>query len=95
MGDSFDEADVRRFIDSIQGKRSLKKFRDSLIGKRIAEVEFIQHSAGVGITLILEDGDYLDLMEAIAAFSVETLRDRYKRVLDAAYDSEFPQRRPR
>lgn len=95
MGDISDLADVQRFMRAREGEATLKKFRDGLIGKRIAEVEYEAHPSGVGVTLILEDGDYLDLMEVQNAYTVETLRERYKRVLEREYYVDFPERRPR
>jgi len=94
MGDISDLADVGRFTRSKEGERVLKKFRDGLVGKRIAEVEYENHPGGVGVTLILEDGDYLDLNEVQVAYEVETLRDRYRRVLDREYYVDFPERKP-
>ena len=93
MGDISDLADVQRFTRSREGERVLRKFRDGLVGKRIAEVEYTHHAAGVGVTLILEDGDYLDLNEVQAAYAVETLRERYKRVLEREYYVDFPERK--
>ena len=94
MGDISDLADVQRFMRAREGDAALKKFRDGLVGKRIAEVEYEAHPSGVGVTLILEDGDYLDLTEVQSAFAIETLRDRYKRVLEREYYIDFPERKP-
>lgn len=95
MGDASDRADVERFMRSPEGKRCMARFRDGLGGKRIVGVDFVNREAGVGVTLLLDGGDYLDLSDTVAAFAVETLRDRYRRVLMREYYRDFPERRPR
>lgn len=93
MGDASDHADVGRFMRTSEGQQVLDRFRDSLVGKTIAGVEFTHNSTGIGIVLTLEDRDLLDLAGAIDAFSVETLRRRYLRILDREYYVDFPGRR--
>lgn len=92
MGDASDHADVGRFMRTPEGKQVLERFTASLAGKTIAGVEFTHNSTGIGIVLTFEDRDLLDLGEAIEAFSVETLRRRYMRILDREYAVDFPQR---
>ena len=94
MGDASDLADVARFTRSPEGKRALEKFQKSVTGKTIVGVSFCELSTGVSITLLLEGGDYLDLTTLEQAFSVESLRDRYKYVLDREYYADFPERKP-
>ncbi len=95
MGDASDHADVGRFMRTPEGQKVLDRFRDGLVGKTIADVEFTHNSTGIGIVLAFEDRDLLDLGEAIETFSVETLRRRYMRVLDREYFVDFPERRGR
>jgi len=92
MGDASDHADVGRFLRSPEGKEALERFRQRLIGKKIADVAFQHSSTGVQITLNFGDKDLLDLKEATRAFSVETLRRRYQRILDREYAVDFPGR---
>ena len=92
MGDGSDHADVNRFMRSKEGKHCLEQFRAGLLGKRIIEVELMHSSTGVTVLLIFDDGDMLDLLETINAFAVETLRERYKMVLDREYYVDFPGR---
>lgn len=94
MGDASDQADVDRFTRSPEGKRCMDKFRAGLVGKRIVGLDFTEYSFGLGITLLLEDGDYLDLHATTEAFSVEAMRDRYQRVLMREYYVDFPERKP-
>lgn len=90
MGDASDHADVRRFLRTTEGQQVLERFRQTLVGKTIADVTFQHQTAGVGIVLTFADLDLLDLEEAIRAFSVETLRRRYQRLLDREYAVDFP-----
>jgi len=92
MGDGSDHADVGRFMRTPEGQQILGRFRDRLIGKTITGVEFTHNSAGVGIMLTFDDRDSLDLAEAIEALTVETLRRRYRLVLDREYYVDFPER---
>ncbi|MBI1318344.1 MAG: hypothetical protein GC168_05250 [Candidatus Hydrogenedens sp.] len=78
---------------SPEGKKVLERFQQGLVGKRIADVQFQHNTAGVGIVLTFDDRDLLDLGEAAEAFSVETLRRRYMRILDREYYVDFPERR--
>lgn len=94
MGDASDQADVERFSRSREGKRCMAKFREGLTGKRIVGVDFSEYSIGVGITLLLDDGDFLDLIDTVHAFSVAALRDRFQHVLLRGYYEDFPDRRP-
>jgi hypothetical protein len=94
MGDASDLADVARFTRSPEGKRALEKFQESVTGKKIVGASFCELSTGVSITLLLEDGDYLDLTTLEQAFSVEVLRDRYRAVLERKYYVDFPERKP-
>ena len=94
MGDASDLADVARFTRSPEGRRALDKFKTSVTGKRIVGANFCELSTGVSITLLLEDGDYLDLSIVEQAFSVESLRQRYARVLEREYYKDFPERKP-
>ncbi|MBI1320214.1 MAG: hypothetical protein GC168_14900 [Candidatus Hydrogenedens sp.] len=91
MGDASDHADVGRFLRTPEGKKVLDRFTESLVGKSIAGVEYTHYSTGIGIVLSFHDRDLLDLAEAIEAFSVETLRRRYQRLLDREYGIDFPQ----
>ena len=94
MGDASDLADVARFTRSPEGQRALEKFKASVTGKRIVNVSVCELSTGVSITLLLEDGDYLDLSIVEQAFSVDSLRQRYPRVLEREYYKDFPERKP-
>jgi len=78
---------------SPEGAKVLERFRQGLVGKRIADVQFQHNTAGVGIVLTFEDRDLLDLGEAVEAFSVDTLRRRYRYILDREYNVDFPHRR--
>lgn len=92
MGDASDHADVGRFLRTPEGKQVLERFRQTLVGKTIADVTFQHQTAGVGIVLTFADLDLLDLEEAIKSFSIETLRRRYGRILDREYAVDFPGR---
>lgn len=94
MGDASDFADVCRFTRSPEGQRALEKFKASVTGKRIVGASFCELSTGVSITLLLEDGDYLDLSIVEQAFAVKSLRDRYRAVLEREYYVDFPDRKP-
>lgn len=94
MGDLSDLADVERFIRCREGQRCLEKFKASVVGKRIVGVDFCNQTHGVDITLLLDGGDYLDLQATVNAFEVDSLRDRYGRVLEREYYVDFPDRKP-
>lgn len=94
MGDASDLADVARFTRSPEGKRALEKFQASVTGKKIVGASFCELSTGVSVTLLLERGDYLDLTVVEQAFSIESLRDRYRGVLEREYYLDFPERKP-
>lgn len=94
MGDMSDFADVGRFTRSPEGRRALDKFAKSVTGKKIVGVRFCELSTGVSVTLLLDGGDHLDITIVEQAFSIESLRDRYRRVLDREYYVDFPERKP-
>lgn len=94
MGDISDLADVGRFSRSREGARCLEAFRSSVVGKRIVGVDACNQADGLALTLLLEGGDFLDLTATVCAFSVDSLRDRYPRVLEREYYIDFPERRP-
>lgn len=94
MGDATDHADVGRFMRSKEGQRALDRFCARLEGKRIERVGLTHNGSGIGIELTLEGGGALDLAETLNAFAVESLRERYARVLDREYSVDFPERRP-
>lgn len=92
MGDASDLADVHRFTRSPEGRRALEKFQKSVTGKTIVGASFCELSTGVSITLLLDGGDYLDVTTLEQSFSIESLRDRYARVLDREYFKDYPER---
>jgi len=92
MGCSSDMADVIRWTRSPEGQRALEQFRQSQLGKVISDVSFCHLSTGVSVTLHFADGGHLDLTIAEQAFSVESLRQRYPRVLEREYYVDFPER---
>lgn len=94
MGDASDYADVGRFLRSPEGQRALEQFRQSQLGKVISEVSFCPLSTGISVTLHYGDGAHLDLTIVEQAFSVESLRDRYRAVLEREYYVDFPDRKP-
>ena len=94
MGCASDMADVIRWTRSPEGQRALEQFRQSQLGKVISDVSFCQLSTGVSVTLHFADGGHLDLTIAEQAFSVESLRQRYPRVLEREYYVDFPERKP-
>ena len=94
MGDASDFADVCRFTRSPEGQRALEKLRAGLVGKTIADVSFCELSTGVSVTLLLDDGNPLDLTIVEQSFAVESLRDRYRAVLEREYYVDFPERKP-
>ncbi len=94
MGDLSDLADVSRFTRSPEGKRALEKFQKSVTGKKIVGVSFCELSTGVSVTLLLDGGDHLDITIVEQAFSIDSLRDRYRRVLDREYYADYPERKP-
>jgi hypothetical protein len=94
MGDISDLADVARFTRSTEGKRVMDKFEKSVTGKKIVGVSFCELSTGVSVTLMLDGGDYLDVASIEQAFAIDSLRDRYRRVLDREYYADFPERKP-
>jgi hypothetical protein len=94
MGDASDYADVDRFMRSREGQRALDQFQQSLLEKVICDVTFCHLSTGVSVTLHFTDGGHLDLTVVEQAFSIESLRDRYKRVLEREYYIDFPERKP-
>jgi hypothetical protein len=87
-------ADVMRWTRAPEGQRVLDEFRQSQLGKVISDVSFCQLSTGVSVTLHFADGGHLDLSIVEQAFSVESLRDRYRAVLEREYYVDFPERRP-
>ena len=95
MGDASDYADVGRFLRSPEGQRALEQFRQSQLGKVISEVSFCPLSTGISVTMHYADGCHLDLTIVEQAFSVESLRQRYRAVLDREYLTDFPERRKR
>lgn len=94
IGDASDLSDTIRFTRSPEGQKALEKFKASVVGKRIGGVSFCELSTGVSITLHFEDGGHLDLTVVEQAFSVESLRDRYRHVLLREYYVDFPERKP-
>jgi hypothetical protein len=94
MGDASDFADVERFTRTREGQDNLERFREGLIGKRIVGVESTNLSTGVAFTLLLDDGDHLDLSAALQSYSVESLRDRFSGLLLKEYYKDFPERKP-
>ena len=94
MGDASDYAEVARFMRSPEGQRALDKFQQSLVEKVICDVTFCQLSTGVSVTLHFADGGHLDLTIVEQAFAIESLRDRYKHVLEREYYVDFPERKP-
>ncbi len=94
MGDASDYAEVARFMRSPEGQRALDKFQQSLLEKVICDVTFCQLSTGVSVTLHFADGGHLDLTIVEQAFAIESLRDRYKHVLEREYYVDFPERKP-
>jgi hypothetical protein len=94
MGDSSDFADVGRFMRTAEGQRALDQFREGLLGKVVCDVTFCHLSTGVSSTLHFADGGHLDLTIVGQAFSVESLRQRYSRVLDREFYVDFPTRKP-
>lgn len=94
MGDASDYAEVARFMRSPEGQRALDKFQKSLLEKVICDVTFCHLSTGVSVTLHFADGGHLDLTIVEQAFAIESLRDRYKHVLEREYYVDFPERKP-
>jgi len=94
MGDASDYADVGRFMRSPEGHRALEQFQKGLLEKLISDVTFCHLSTGVSVTLHFADGGHLDLTIVEQAFAIESLRDRYKRVLEREYYIDFPDRKP-
>jgi hypothetical protein len=94
MGDASDYAEVARFMRSPEGQRALDKFQQSLLEKVISDVTFCHLSTGVSVTLHFADGGHLDLTVVEQAFAIESLRDRYKHVLEREYYFDFPERKP-
>jgi hypothetical protein len=94
MGDSADLSQVLHFTRSPEGKRALEKFRQGILGKKINDVSYCELSTGVSITLHFEGGEHLDLTIVEQAFSINSLRQRYGRVLEREYFSDFPHRQP-
>jgi hypothetical protein len=94
MGDASDYADVTRFLRSPEGQLHLIQFREQLSGRRIISVEYKQLSTGVSITLVLEEGETLNLDAIVEQFSVEALRKKFALVLQREYYKDFPERKP-
>jgi hypothetical protein len=94
MGDHVDAMDVERFMRSREGKRSMARFRKSVVGKQVVGVSFANVTGGVGITLLFEGGDFIDIGLAVEAFAVGSIRERYARVLDREYRRDYPDRIP-
>ena len=94
MGDASDYADVERFARTPEGKRALEQFRLGVLGKTISDVKFCHLSTGVSTTLHFADGGHLDLTVVEQAFSIQSLRDRYRWLLDREYYVDFPERDP-
>jgi hypothetical protein len=94
MGDASDYAEVARFMRSAEGQRALDKFQKSLLEKVICDVTFCHLSTGVSVTLHFADGGHLDITIVEQAFAIESLRDRYKHVLEREYYVDFPERKP-
>jgi hypothetical protein len=92
MGDHVDAMDVERFMRSREGKRYMAKFRKSVVGKQVVGVSFANNTSGVGITLLFEGGDFIDIGLAVEAFAVGSLRERYARALDREYRRDYPDR---
>jgi len=82
MGDASDYADVQRFMSSPEGQASLEKFRNSILDKKIRDVEFTNNTCGVGIVLHLDHGKKLDLQDALNFYDLYRLQKRYAHVLD-------------
>lgn len=94
MGDASDYADVGRFKRTPEGQRALEQFREGVLGKMICDVTYCHLSTGVSVTLHFTDGGHLDLSIVEQAFAIESLRQRYGRVLEREYYVDFPERKP-
>ncbi len=94
MGDASDYAEIGRFMRCAEGQRALDQFQKSLLEKVICDVTFCHLSTGVSVTLHFADGGHLDLTIVEQAFAIESLRQRYGRVLEREYYVDFPERKP-
>jgi len=94
MGDASDYADVQRFMRSPEGQASLQKFRNSLLDKRIRDVEFTNNTCGVGIVLHLDYGKKLDLQDALNFYELYHLQKRYGQVLERENAKDSRNRKP-
>jgi hypothetical protein len=94
MGDHVDAMDVERFMRSREGRRCMARFRKSVVGKQVVGVSFANATGGVGVTLLFEGGDFIDIGLASEAFAVGAIRERYPHVLDREYHRDYPDRIP-
>ena len=91
MGDLSDMNDIERVMRSTEGKARLDVIRDTLVGRKITEVEFANEVHAISILLHLDDGDTFLAMDP--SLDVDSLREEFADAIRREYLADYPERR--
>jgi len=92
MGDICNMNDLERFLCSAEGQEHLDEIHQKLVGKRIQSVEFTNEVHHIGLTLLLDDGETMELTNP--SLDVDALRQSHSEVLDREYYRDHPDQQP-
>ncbi len=81
MTDSCEINETSLFMASDEGKMFLEGIRAHLKGRTIVEVEFADNTEGIGITLMLDDGDTFSFNDE--ELSLDVLYQQFRRIFEA------------
>jgi hypothetical protein len=88
MGDASDMAELGRVMRSEEGGAYLESLAEKFRGRTIVDVDFVNHSASIGLTLELDDGAYIGI--ELAELDISPIRERFEGVIEREYHVDFP-----
>lgn len=92
MGDVCDMNDLDRFMRSAEGHAHLEDIRRSLVGRTIADVDFVNEFHHAAMHLRLSDGSTFTVADE--SLEVESLREAFAEAIDREYRRDYPERVP-
>jgi len=92
MGDICNMNDLERFLRCPEGQEHLDEIHQKLVGKRVLSVEFTNEVHHIGLNLLLDDGETIELTDP--SLDVDALRQSHAEVLDREYYRDHPDQQP-